>query len=390
MDFQKKTEDYNEVKKCIAETKSSIDKLREEMAKLNARKSKASEKELEKIENEYEEVEQQLFTKKDTLKRADIAINEIIKQVAQDPSVKKVIDKALGEKYDKNLKKTEDELKTLNDKKTNQLKDKGDLKLLIHMVEQNPENAKTLTEFIEQKKEYINLEKELEGLTKKDIKKDDDLKRIGEIHLKLDSLKGPIAQKRKEVHEKMNKIGITITEDRLDEIAKTIINNGIEQDKSGNTDINKTLKGNVNKTDKQLADTDKVIKRKNRSIIEYTFAKEQLENGENTPTNPVTTEKPKWYQFGKRFSEWMNNRKREKLPEPTTELTDDVLKSELFNKARKQRTDEVNNKRQSFMKAYDCTEKAKEIEKNAQEQVKKLMDEAQKNLRDAGLTKEEK
>ena len=265
MDFQKKTEDYNEVKKCIAETKSSIDKLRVEMAKLNARKSNASEKELEKIENEYEEVEQQLFTKKDTLKRADIAINEIIKQVAQDPSVKKVIDKALGEKYDKNLKKTEDELKTLNDKKTNQLKDKGDLKLLIHMVEQNPENAKTLTEFIEQKKEYINLEKELEGLTKKDIKKDDDLKRIGEIHLKLDSLKGPIAQKRKEVHEKMNKIGITITEDRLDEIAKTIINNGIEQDKSGNTDINKTLKGNVNKTDKQLADTDKVIKRKNRS-----------------------------------------------------------------------------------------------------------------------------
>lgn len=328
MDLEEANKKYIYFKNALELDQKAVDNLEKEGKKLfsqqkkyenalkRAEKSKdvdaqrAAQKELRQIEKEIEKYKYQLEIKKDQVELFKGKIDEKIAEIQQHPDMKKAMDEALVERYKRQLSKLEPEKEKIVKEKEENENNKKQLNVLKQVIEEEPKNRTLLVDFIRAKEEIRKLNDELGKLDYKDSK---DQARIAEITMKLipDAQKG-IKENGKNLVSNINKKGIAFTEKELNGLAEGMLNNGLALDKKGNLDINQTLDKNILIADENIKNLGKQLKSYDKKIGNYTLAKEQLEN--QIPRQPE--DKPKWYEFRKRFAAWREQKNQKKLPEP--------------------------------------------------------------------------
>ena len=303
-EYLKLQKDIEDAKKYIEAKKKDLDILLDDRTIHNAELIKArrakdsaleatEKKEVEKLDKAIEALKTELEEKRKELTGFEISLNMKIQMVMEDPEMKDEISKALKERYDRKRKKEERKAEKII--------------ILMELIDKHPSLENNLTGILVAKDEIRKLEKELNEL---DPKSPDYLTRKTEIETKLLPAAGNKLKTNKNLlMAYMQKNKIDIKEEDLDEIAER----RAKRDDHGRIDAKLTL-------ERDLANTEKNIRR-----YEHMVDKNNIELENNNPVNngpAFPAEKPKWYQFGKRFKNWLENRKQQALPasnpQPTT------------------------------------------------------------------------
>lgn len=327
MDLEKINEEYSKLKTDIEKENSEvenlnkkvagleIDKMQAELdtkrAKLNGDKTaeKDAQNELNRIKEELKKAKEEAESKKANLTILKTKIQTKINKVKSDPEMKKHLDSILAKRYDRKISQLENDKKAAEGKKQSIT----NLKQLVTEHETLGNNLKGMMgaskKINDLKKELKDMEYDAGGglIAYTDSKRANEIKTnlIPQAEAKLDANKVPLMSY-------ITKKKLDITEQDIDEF----VNQEFVVDGKGNIDLNTTMDRRIGSLNRQIKGYDKSIKHHQMSL-------NGLENIPtsgitHTPTDPSTTEKPKWYQFVKKFKNWNTRRKQQALPEPTS------------------------------------------------------------------------
>jgi len=358
MDLESMNKEYVELKSKMKDMQDDIDKLSKNIEKLaddkvvaQAEKIQASrtgdsatvakqENEIKKIEDELKRIKEDCEKKKESLKGIQTQINTKIKELSQDPGMKEHLDNAINKNYQRKISKMKDnikednELKAKNEEKMNKNKERITLVTnLSTMLKSEPSINSNLKEIAEAQKEIKKLKKELaiDGITED---------RKNEIKRLMKDAESRINKNKFAIIGLASTKGIPFSDKDISELANIDI-----LDKSGNIDLDKAKDGLTQENDrmmkenkrinKEIAGYNKSIKNYENSIISSPESKDfdMFLEGEH-PEEEVkpadkSSEKPKWYQFIKRFKNWREKKKAEKaLPEVKEEPKKEEPKKE--------------------------------------------------------------
>ncbi len=348
MEMKKINDEYVKLKADMEKFRNDIKKLKNdarlkkieqkrkeadlEEAQLNGDKSaeKSARSELKKVTDEIEQIKKDANDKMENVKAIQKKINDRIKEIKENPEMKKHLESVMAKKYDRKLNNLKKEKEEVEEKKEK-------LKAVNELVNKHPSLGNNLKGIITATKDIEKLTEELKKLDPKDKARRD------EINNKLlPDARAKLANNKSSFMSYVSKHNMKITDKDIEELA----NGNIVLDKSGNVNLNDTLNKNISSLTRQSKGYDK-------SIRNYQKALESIENyknyikpekqkndegkttgdGEKTTESvtaeTATDEKPKWYQFIKRFKNWNEKRKQQALPEPTK--TENEIKNEFKN-----------------------------------------------------------
>lgn len=343
MDLKEKSEKYVVLKKGLESDRKELDVLKQQESELfrlqrkyenaikkaekagDAAAKESAEKTLKEVNEKIEKHRDALIEKKDSIKLYETGINEQIQDMLKNPEMQKAMDEALVTRYTRQLEKLTPEREKLNDKKTEKENTKNGLEALKKLIDTKPEAGKKLADLIKAQQDYVKLNNELSKL---DYIKD--APRIADIVKNLipNSLK-TIELSRENILIGLSANGANMSARNFDYLIETIIKNGVTLDKAGNIKMEETLDNNIDITAQDIKNINKDIRSYDKRIRNYSqfiAEREEASNTQQQIQTPQTTEKPKWYQFRKRFTAWREARKQEQLPAP-----ENVDKSEIFN-----------------------------------------------------------
>lgn len=278
---------------------------------------KAAQDEIKRIDDEIKAIAQTAKDKQKTVKDLQTKINERVEQIKQNPEMKKHLEEVMAKKYDRKLSKLEKEREEVSGKKDR-------LENLQKLVTEHPALGNNLKGVLVAQKEITDLEKELDGLkisSNGGPVQYKDPARANEIMNKLlPDAKSKLATNKTPLMTYINKKGLNITEQDLDELASK----GFVVDGKGNINLNATINKSVSAYNRQIKGYDK-------SISDHQIALENLGRTHTTKTpksekttgsrdeeGPEDEEKPKqkWYQkIAQKFRDWNEKRKQKALPE---------------------------------------------------------------------------
>ena len=227
-------------------------------------------------------------------------------KIKENPEMKKHLDTVLKKKYERKLAKVEKEKAELIDKK-----DK--VEQIKQLTTEHPALANNLKGMISAYKTAENLKKELKSLeysAGNGIIAYTDTTRANEIKTNL----LPDAESKMETNKThfmdyIQKNKLDITEKDVNELVeKGAVN------KDGKVDLETTFVKRTSGLNRQIKGLDK-------SINDYTYAMGGAEKRQQSPEQQGSAqeqeEKPKWFQFIKRFKAWRERRNQQELPEGT-------------------------------------------------------------------------
>lgn len=291
----------------------TLDKIIWTGKKAEARKNsdhdaeKAAQDELNKIDEEIKQLQESVEQEKETIKEFQGKIDAKITEIKENPEMKKHLDTVLKKKYERKLAKVEKEKAELIDKK-----DK--VEQIKQLTTEHPALANNLKGMISAYKTAENLKKELKSLEYSAgngiIAYTADTTRANEIKTNL----LPDAESKMETNKThfmdyIQKNKLDITEKDVNELVeKGAVN------KDGKVDLETTFVKRTSGLNRQIKGLDK-------SINDYTYAMGGAEKRQQSPEQQGSAqeqeEKPKWFQFIKRFKAWRERRNQQELPEGT-------------------------------------------------------------------------
>ena len=290
----------------------TLDKIIWTGKKAEARKNsdhdaeKAAQDELNKIDEEIKQLQESVEQEKETIKEFQGKIDAKITEIKENPEMKKHLDTVLKKKYERKLAKVEKEKAELIDKK-----DK--VEQIKQLTTEHPALANNLKGMISAYKTAENLKKELKSLeysAGNGIIAYTDPTRANEIKTNL----LPDAESKMETNKThfmdyIQKNKLDITEKDVNELVeKGAVN------KDGKVDLETTFVKRTSGLNRQIKGLDK-------SINDYTYAMGGAEKRQQSPEQQGSAqeqeEKPKWFQFIKRFKAWRERRNQQELPEGT-------------------------------------------------------------------------
>lgn len=290
----------------------TLDKIIWTGKKAEARKNsdhdaeKTAQDELNKIDEEIKQLQESVEQEKETIKEFQGKIDAKITEIKENPEIKKHLDTVLKKKYERKLAKVEKEKAELIDKK-----DK--VEQIKQLTTEHPALANNLKGMISAYKTAENLKKELKSLeysAGNGIIAYTDPTRANEIKTNL----LPDAESKMETNKThfmdyIQKNKLDITEKDVNELVeKGAVN------KDGKVDLETTFVKRTSGLNRQIKGLDK-------SINDYTYAMGGAEKRQQSPEQQGSAqeqeEKPKWFQFIKRFKAWRERRNQQELPEGT-------------------------------------------------------------------------
>lgn len=290
----------------------TLDKIIWTGKKAEARKNsdhdaeKTAQDELNKIDEEIKQLQESVEQEKETIKEFQGKIDAKITEIKENPEMKKHLDTVLKKKYERKLAKVEKEKAELIDKK-----DK--VEQIKQLITEHPALANNLKGMISAYKTAENLKKELKSLeysAGNGIIAYTDPTRANEIKTNL----LPDAESKMETNKThfmdyIQKNKLDITEKDVNELVeKGAVN------KDGKVDLETTFVKRTSGLNRQIKGLDK-------SINDYTYAMGGAEKRQQSPEQQGSAqeqeEKPKWFQFIKRFKAWRERRNQQELPEGT-------------------------------------------------------------------------
>lgn len=290
----------------------TLDKIIWTGKKAEARKNsdhdaeKTAQDELNKIDEEIKQLQESVEQEKETIKEFQGKIDAKITEIKENPEMKKHLDTVLKKKYERKLAKVEKEKAELIDKK-----DK--VEQIKQLTTEHPALANNLKGMISAYKTAENLKKELKSLENSagnGIIAYTDPTRANEIKTNL----LPDAESKMETNKThfmdyIQKNKLDITEKDVNELVeKGAVN------KDGKVDLETTFVKRTSGLNRQIKGLDK-------SINDYTYAMGGAEKRQQSPEQQGSAqeqeEKPKWFQFIKRFKAWRERRNQQELPEGT-------------------------------------------------------------------------
>ena len=290
----------------------TLDKIRWTGKKVEAQQNsdhdaeKTAQDELNKIDEEIKQLQESVEQEKETIKEFQGKIDAKITEIKENPEMKKHLDTVLKKKYERKLAKVEKEKAELIDKK-----DK--VEQIKQLTTEHPALANNLKGMISAYKTAENLKKELKSLeysAGNGIIAYTDPTRANEIKTNL----LPDAESKMETNKThfmdyIQKNKLDITEKDVNELVeKGAVN------KDGKVDLETTFVKRTSGLNRQIKGLDK-------SINDYTYAMGGAEKRQQSPEQQGSAqeqeEKPKWFQFIKRFKAWRERRNQQELPEGT-------------------------------------------------------------------------
>lgn len=273
---------------------------------------KTAQDELNKIDEQIKQTQESVEKEKETIKEFQGKIDAKITEIKENPEMKKHLDTVLKKKYERKLAKVEKEKAELIDKK-----DK--VEQIKQLTTEHPALANNLKGMISAYKTAENLKKELKSLeysAGNGIIAYTDPTRANEIKTNL----LPDAESKMETNKTpfmdyIQKNKLDITEKDVNELVeKGAVN------KDGKVDLETTFVKRTSGLNRQIKGLDK-------SINDYTYAMGGAEKRQQSPEQQGSAqeqeddqdkeEKPKWFQFIKRFKAWRERRNQQELPEGT-------------------------------------------------------------------------
>lgn len=336
MNLEETNKEYLDLKKDIEKEKQYIELKSKEIKNLQADKviqtaekikaeragdkgaQKNAEDEIKKIDKQIEDLRKEAEKKKNELSKIQEKLDEKIKTVLEDPKTKQAMNEALAKRYDRQIKKYNKEKETAVLEKDSKMKEKDRYEALKKLITEHPALEMNLKGILSAKETIKKLNDELATL---DYTKD--AARIAEIQGKdMKEALDKLDKNKEPLMNYINKNRINIKYEDIEKMADSGI--GLDDTITG---LKEDIKG-----------YNKKIKGYDKSIHNYTVALENVkgelgEAGRPAPTTPPTTgNKPKWYEFGKRFKNWIEQKKQPKLPNPPPKRTDtmrDALKYDV-------------------------------------------------------------
>ena len=306
---------------------------------------KQAQNEIKKIDDQIKIIKSQASLLRDDIKLSKEKINERMEQIKKDPEMKKHLDVVMAKKYGRKL----EQLK----KEKNELEGKRDrLPELEKLVNDHPSLGNDLKAILGATKEVNDLKNELEKMTiigKGNVITYKDPNRANDIMKNLlPNLQDQIKNRKKPLMDYINKKGLNITEKDIDDFAE----NGFIANAKG-IDLNKTMTKYKTKLNREIKGHDKSIKdytvalnglpvkisnqsqqqnqnsqqqgqqqaqpQQNSQQQSQQQAQSQQNSQQQNQQQTQSQEEPKWYQFGKRFKNWLGKRKQKSLPQGQTQ-----------------------------------------------------------------------
>ncbi len=268
---------------------------------------------VDKINNKIQTLKEEAINKKQEIKDAQDKINAKINEIKNNPKMQEHINEVLTKKYSRKISK-------LNEEKKNALIKKEKLNTLQQLIKNHPSLSNNLKGIFIAKKQINDLSNELEGL--KNIvnvngKKEMNYTNVERASKIIEKLL-PEARERYNSNKKnlisyISKKGLNILESDIEEVTdKKFCVNG-----KGEIDITTTLNKEQGSLNRQIKGFDKSI---NKNVIQlneignlYNNISENKINEENEKSLSIVSQRPKWYEFFKRFKMWNQNRKNNKI-----------------------------------------------------------------------------
>ena len=333
MDLEITNAEYLVLKEKMDSIKAEIDVRRKDLKTLNedkdickgkileakrkghSNKEEKNKEKLEEINKKIDKIKKELEDKKNDANLFKKLINEKIEEIRKDPSSRQAMDEALQKRFSRKINKLQqDKVEKVSDRleKQNEQDRYNELKKIIT---EHPTLKNNLNGILAAKEEINKIDKELEKI---------DYKKEPEKYAELSA-------KAKEANNKLNKNKEPLM-NYIDKNKIDIRYEDIEKMADSGLGLDETIK-NLGKDIKKY---DKEIKQCDEQIRKYQIAKGNLgqemtqENNElqelrqqQQPQQPQLqqgADKPKWYQFGKRIKNWIEQRKQAKLPEPSSAI----------------------------------------------------------------------
>lgn len=354
----------------------------EALVKSKSEEIKKVELEIKGFNEKVEDIREDIKSYQDKLKGIQEQINDKLKELQENPELKKHIEEVMEKRYERRLKDEKKKIEVASNKKAK-------IEKLQEIVNKSPSVKNYLIGIMNSTLEIDKLKKQIDDLKKADPI---DTKKIADLTTQISQLEVKITKNKDLL---MGIKGL----DFKDEDLKELLDNGIVVNKNGKIDLAATLNNRraqlnrqVKKYTKSIAEHEKALETLGRSTSEQTSSEpgqyqsptritrtepaqdsnsEQSHETENS-SEPAQEEeeqdaskqeeKPKWYQFVKRFKMWNEKRKQKALPEaeqpeaPTPEnntqpkdnfknaLKYDIVK-DLYKQADKQALKDARSKR---------------------------------------------
>ena len=305
--IKKEADDLRDDKKIQESLKIQAERLGNNTAKANA------EAEIKRITKEIEKKLVELNKQKSKALVYKNLIEQRKREIREDPQMKAHLDEVSRKTYSRKIKAIEKE-KEENLAKKERLTKSKDLLMAHPSLANNVVGMSAAKAKIEKAEgELASLPSTVDPATGTVVYTDP---------IKAQSLKDEIKDNKAKYKKNYDSINAYITkhggELTIDDIVKTsdeMSKTGVVLDKDGKPDVGATFDKSIRKVDRQ-------IRGNNKSIDNYNIALTTVQRGIDDRADAAraaeAADKPKWWQFIKRFRNWRESRNAPSLPEGTT------------------------------------------------------------------------
>lgn len=336
MDLKNIDEEYKKSKqkiKVLDKVKQKIEELRKEITTLERKievldrekvwaEQDNDEKKAEQIEEnlkaplaQLKDARNSLEKLQDTIKSAQQNLDKHFAELDKNPELREHLNSVIGKKFSRQVLKKQQEKESLLSKN---------------------EQLETIKAAAQKDPYVMNTLKGIEGY----------LKAIEKIESKTlivdDNVAVPFMNRQDETDVTVAKAKLEMRRKDLVTYFKGTISQEVIESLTSYDDISKQIKSNIRQSkgiDKQIANYESALenigftssRNFDENTINTTFTKEYYSNPRNLPDT-----QPKWYQFIKRFSNWLNKRKVEKrrLDRYASTLEDEEFKASVDAEAK--------------------------------------------------------
>lgn len=378
MDLEKVNNNYGKIKQKIEQWEKEYEKLNKEVerqkseiykqtGKLLIAKGEGNEKaikdeteKLTELKKKMAGIKNKAKEQKEEIEESKATIEKKIQQIKNDPEISQQINKALQVRYQRQVNK-------LNKEKAEVVGKKAGLLNFKDLISYHPSLNNNLKGILYSTRDIKEIENKIE---------ENKFVENGVVKFKDSSLDKQLRGQLVQANDKLQKNSQLlfdycdkkkINKEEVKSYLDLLVDNGIVEKQNGEINIDATFDKNIKKLDKKIKSYDKRIQN-------YSLLVKNTQTIENAQNN-INVDQIKWWQFGKRFKNWIEMRKRDRLPAPQEQQShvQNVMKEERksFNK---------NLKYDIVREAMNKQEKedlrnAKEIRRQSREEEERKEDE---------------
>lgn len=403
MDLEKLNNSYEKAKQNLENKKKAIEKLEEnlqvvmedliiargekiiEQRENDWEEVKFTEQKIKDKERQIKEIQQKAEEEKEEMQMFQEKVDKIIEEIKEDPQMKQHLEQVIAKRYGRENKKIDKEVKEVEKKKEAEGKRLENIEVVETMMQEHPTMKNHMQGMLNASASIQRLEEELSQL---DMVKNND--RIKVIQKEIQGANKKLENNRDAILTFSNKNKLGITKETLEAIMQNVAVN----EKTGQVNVKNSLANTKNRMQRKVKNYDKEIlgyhkktANNQRAMMNLGYSlpregrEEENANIERGFSNQVmgvgtiaeleketeTEQKPKWFQFIKRFKQWLASKKMSQLPNTNSkpEAIEKEEKNEFSKSLKYQVVKDIAKQMQEekIKEAKQQAKQTKEIEK---------------------------